>query len=133
VPAQAFDSWQQGDVFLNQGDNRSLPSVILKIAGATTKVDVVSAADAVAPTDNGEVSATLNAQLINNILLQGRDAGEFLNIMPGIAMTNGLSKLSLGNRLLTRAAPISRAALISRATLIRAATVRERSGPAELA
>jgi hypothetical protein len=94
VSAQGFDSWQQGGVFLNQGDNRALPSIVLKIAGAATKVDVVSTADAVAPTDNGEVSTTLNAQLINNIPLQGRDAGEFLNIMPGMAMTNGLSNSS---------------------------------------
>jgi Carboxypeptidase regulatory-like domain/TonB-dependent Receptor Plug Domain len=94
VAAPGFDSWQQTGIALNQGDNRTLPSIALKVAGAATKVEVVSSADAVAPTDNGEVSTTLNAQLINSIPLQGRDAGEFLNIMPGMAMTNGLSNSS---------------------------------------
>src|SRR4051812_37042866 len=91
VTAQGFDAWQQTGVTLNQGDNRTLPNIALGVGGTTTKVDVVSGAEAVAPTDTPEVSSTLNATLVNNIPIQGRDAGEFLNIMPGMAMTGGTS------------------------------------------
>ncbi len=94
VSATGFDSWQQTGVVLNQGDNRSLPAISLKVGATSTKVNVVAAGDAVAPTETAEVSTTLNSQLVNNIPLQGRDAGEFLNIMPGMAMTNGLSNSS---------------------------------------
>jgi hypothetical protein len=91
VSANGFDSWQQNGITLNQGDSRTLPNISLKVAGTATKVEVVSAAEAVAPTDTAEVSATLNQHLVNDISLQGRDAGELLKIMPGMAFTNGLN------------------------------------------
>ncbi len=91
VSATGFDSWQQNGVVVNQGDNRAIPNIALKVGGTSTKVEIVSTAEAVAPTDTAEVSSTLNTQLVNNIPLQGRDAGEFLNLMPGMAMTNGLA------------------------------------------
>jgi Carboxypeptidase regulatory-like domain len=94
VAANGFNSWQRTGIVLNQGDVRSIPDIVLKVASATTKVEVVSAQAAVAPTDNAEVSATLNQQLVNNIPLVGRDAGELLNLMPGMAMTTGLSNMS---------------------------------------
>lgn len=94
VSAKGFDSWQQNGIVVNQGDNRTLPSISLKVGGAATKVEIVAGAEAVAPTETAEVSATLNSTLVNNIPLQGRDAGEFLNLMPGMAMTNGLSNSS---------------------------------------
>src|SRR5579871_319432 len=94
ITAAGFDPWQETGVVLNQGDNRAIPNVSLKVGGTSTKVEVVAGAEAVAPTDNATVSSTLNTNLVNNIPLQGRDAGEFLNIMPGMAMTNGLNNSS---------------------------------------
>lgn len=94
IKAQGFNDWTTTGVVLNQGDNRSIPNIGLTVGATSSKVEVVAGADAVAPTDNGAVSSTLNVALVNNIPLQGRDAGEFLNIMPGMAMTNGLSNSS---------------------------------------
>lgn len=97
ISAQGFNSWQQAGVTLNQGDNRTLPNIQLNIGSTTTKVDVVETSAAVAPTDTAEVSSTLNTALVNGIPLQGRDAGELLQLMPGMAMTNGLTNANSFN------------------------------------
>ena len=91
ISATGFNSWQQKGITLNQGDNRTLPNIALAVAGTTQQVEVVAEAAAVAPTDTAEVSNTLNTHMVNDINLQGRDAGELLKIMPGMAMANGLA------------------------------------------
>ena len=91
ITAEGFAPWQQTGIVLNQGDNRTLPNINLAVGATTAEVQVVSAAESVAPVDTAEVSNTLNTQMVNNISLQGRDAGELLKIMPGMAMTNGIS------------------------------------------
>ena len=40
------------------------------------------------PTDTPEISTSLNEKMINDFPLQGRDAGELLKIMPGMALNN---------------------------------------------
>ncbi len=57
----------------------------------TQQVEVVSSAEALAPVDTGEVSTTLNSHMVNDLTLTGRDAGELLKIMPGMALASGLS------------------------------------------
>src|SRR5579875_1878329 len=76
ISAAGFTTWQQQGIVLNQGDNRSLPNIQLNVGTTTTKVDVVETSAAVAPTDTAEVSTTLNTALVNQIPLEGRDAGE---------------------------------------------------------
>ncbi len=92
VSAKGFRSWQQNGITLNQGDNRSLPNIALQIGQATQQVEVVAGAVAVAPVDTGEVATTLNTQMVNDLPLQGRDAGELFRIMPGMAFANGLTQ-----------------------------------------
>jgi len=91
VSATGFSSWQQKGVVLNQGDNRTLPNIALAIGQTTQEVQVVAGAEAIAPVDTGEVSTTLNERMVNDLSLQGRDAGELLKIMPGMALTSGLN------------------------------------------
>ena len=85
VSAAGFVSWQQTGITLNQGDNRTLPNIALQVGQATEQVQVVSGAESIAPVDTGEVSTTLNTHMVNELSLQGRDAGELLKIMPGMA------------------------------------------------
>lgn len=92
VSAPGFNPWQQTGIVLNQGDNRTLPTIALQVGGTTQQVQVVSEAESVAPTDTAEVSSTLNTHMVNDISLQGRDAGELLKIMPGMAFANGLTQ-----------------------------------------
>lgn len=91
VSSPGFTSWQQQGVVLNQGDNRTLPNISLQVGQSTQQVQVVAESAAVAPVDTGEVATTLNAEMVNDLAIQGRDAGELLKIMPGMAFTNGLS------------------------------------------
>src|SRR5581483_2536450 len=86
VSANGFRSWQQNDIVLNQGDNRTLPNISLQIGQSSQQVEVVAAAEALAPVDTGEVSTTLNAHMVNDLTMTGRDAGELLKIMPGMAL-----------------------------------------------
>lgn len=91
VSASGFTSWQQPGVVMSQGDNRTLPNISLKVGQSTQQVEVMAEAAAVAPVDTGEVATTLNARMVNDLAIQGRDAGELLKIMPGMAFTNGLN------------------------------------------
>jgi len=93
VSAKGFKAWQEGSIVFSQGDNRTLPNINLAVGGTGPEtVEVVAGADAVVPVDTAEISTTVNAQMVEDITLQGRDAGELLKLMPGMALTNGLSQ-----------------------------------------
>jgi Carboxypeptidase regulatory-like domain len=91
ITASGFKSWQQKGLVLNQGDNRTLPNISLEIGAATQQVEVTAGAESVAPVDTGEISTTLNQHMVNDITLQGRNAGELMKIMPGMAFSSGLN------------------------------------------
>ena len=97
VSAAGFSTWQAHGIVMSLGDSRSLSNIKLKIGGNSTEIEVVSGADVSVPLDTGEVSTTLNEQMINDIVLQGRDAGELLKIMPGMGMNGGLNNKSSFN------------------------------------
>jgi hypothetical protein len=92
ISATGFSSWQENDITMNVGDNRDVPNIKLQVGGNSTQVSVVAGADAVVPTDTAEISTSLNQQMINDFPLAGRDAGELLKIMPGMALNNGASQ-----------------------------------------
>ncbi len=91
VSATGFSSWQENSITMGQGDNRDVPNIKLQIGGNSTQVNVVAGGDAVVPTDTAEISTSLNQEMINDFPLQGRDAGELLKIMPGMALNTGSS------------------------------------------
>jgi len=88
VSAPGFTTWQEGDIVMGLGDSRTIPNIKLKVGGQLTDIVVISGADAVVPLDTAEISTTLNEQMIQNISLGGRDAGELLKLMPGMAFNN---------------------------------------------
>lgn len=89
VAAQGFKQWQQKGVVFSQGDNRNLPSITLQV-GAINETVEISANELAVPTDNAEISTTLNTTLVTDVPIVGRDAGELIKLMPGAASTNGL-------------------------------------------
>lgn len=91
VSAAGFKAWQEKGVVFNQGDNRSLAGARL-VVGAATETMEVSASAVSVPLDNGEISTTLSERFVEAIPLVGRDAGELLKVMPGMAFTNGLTQ-----------------------------------------
>jgi hypothetical protein len=88
ISAPGFRAWQENDIVMNQGDAREIPNIRLQIGGNTTSVEVIGGGAAVVPTDTPEISTSLNQEMINNFPLQGRDAGELLKVMPGMALNN---------------------------------------------
>src|SRR6202021_442169 len=89
VGAPGFKAWQEGHVVFAEGDNRTLPNIKLEVGQITETVEITSGADAVVPLDTAEVSTTLNTGLVEDIPIVGRDAGELLKLMPGMALNNG--------------------------------------------
>lgn len=88
VSAPNFTSWQENNIVMNVGDARDIPNIKLTVGGVATQVQVVAGGAAVVPTDTAEISTSLNEAMINNFPLQGRDAGELLKVMPGMALNN---------------------------------------------
>jgi len=91
VSAAGFKAWREKGIVFDQGDSRSLAGVKLEV-GSTTETLEVSANALSVPLENGEISTTLSTRMIEDIPLVGRDAGELLKVMPGMAFTNGLSQ-----------------------------------------
>jgi hypothetical protein len=91
ISAPGFSTWEARGVTLSQGDSRALTGISLKVGNVKQTVEVVSEGDAIAPVDSGAVSTTLNTNEIENFTISGRDAGEFIKILPGMGQNFGLS------------------------------------------
>jgi len=88
ITANGFANWEETGIVLNQGDSRTVPNIHMKVGGGSTAVTVISGSDAEVPTDNAEVSATLNNELVDSATLTGRNASELIKMMPGVAFNN---------------------------------------------
>lgn len=97
VNASGFNIWEEKDIPFTQAANLTLPNIVLQVATAKQQVEIVSGADVVVPTDTGQSSTTLNLHMIQQLSIAGRDAGELMKIMPGMAIANGLSQGSSFN------------------------------------
>jgi hypothetical protein len=92
VSALGMATWEETSIAVNQQESRTLPNIVLRVAGAKTEVTVVSGAVSPVPADSGQSETTLNNRMVNDMAIQGRDALELIRLMPGMAMTSGLSQ-----------------------------------------
>ncbi len=104
VSATGFSSWEEKGIQMGLGDTRDVPNIKLAVGGNTATVDVVAGADVQVPTDTAEISTSLNQQMIQDFPLAGRDAGELLKTVPGMALNpsssgsgGGFSDRSVGS------------------------------------
>ncbi|HTV16633.1 MAG TPA: carboxypeptidase regulatory-like domain-containing protein [Acidobacteriaceae bacterium] len=88
VEATGFGPWQEDGIAMATGDTRDIPNIRLKVASVSSTVHVVGGGADVVPTDTGEISTTIDQKMIDNFPLAGRDAGELLKAMPGMALNN---------------------------------------------
>lgn len=88
VTAPGFKVWEEGHIAFSEGDNRTMPNIKLQVGQVNETVEITAGADAVVPVDTAEVSTTLNTGLVEDIPIVGRDAGELLKLMPGMALNN---------------------------------------------
>lgn len=92
ISASGFTAWQENDIVMNQGDARDIPNIKLQVGNVSSQVEVIAGGAAVVPTDTAEISTSLNEKMIDSFPLQGRDAGELMKIMPGMALNNSGSQ-----------------------------------------
>src|ERR1035437_1832947 len=88
ISVKGFATWEENGILLNQGDSRTLPNIHMKIGSEATAITVISGADVEIATDNAEISATLNNELIDSATLTGRNAAELIKMMPGVTFNN---------------------------------------------
>src|SRR5215472_15160315 len=87
VEAAGFKQCKQDGIAFAQGDNRTMPDIALQVGQVSETVEVSAGALAV-PTDNAELSTTVPEHMVDAFPMGGRDAGELLKIMPGMAFGN---------------------------------------------
>jgi hypothetical protein len=103
VTANGFTTWQENGIVMNMGSNKDVPNIKLGMGNVSTKVDVVAGGDSVVPTDTGEVATDLNEKMIDNFPLEGRNVGQLMTIMPGMAFNHsssqgsGFNNISVGS------------------------------------
>jgi Carboxypeptidase regulatory-like domain/TonB-dependent Receptor Plug Domain len=89
ITATGFNPWKETGILLNSGDSRTIPAIKLAVATKGASITVVSGEDAEVPSDNAEISSTLNNELVDSAVLTGRNAAELIKMMPGITFNNG--------------------------------------------
>ncbi len=97
ISAPGFKVYEADGIALTQGDSRTLSNINLQVGDVRSQVEVVSGAESIAPVDTGAVSTTLNQTMIEEFTISGRDAGEFVKILPGMGLNGGLNNNSSFN------------------------------------
>jgi len=100
IEAAGFKKWERTGVVFAQGDNHTLANLKLEVGSVSETVEIKAGADVVIP-DNAEVSTTINQELVEDTPIVGRDAGELLKIMPGMAINNGGTQAQAFNAVTT--------------------------------
>ena len=70
--------------------------VSLEVGSSKTEVEVVSQSEQIIPVDSGEKSIVLGVKQLQDFSVVGRNAGEFIKILPGFAMLNSSDGLKSG-------------------------------------
>ncbi|HEY1742319.1 MAG TPA: TonB-dependent receptor [Granulicella sp.] len=91
VSHPGFSEFSIAHITLDQGENRTIPEIALKVGSSSSSVSV-SADSEIVPIDTGQLQTTLNNQLVTELSIQGRNAGELIKVLPGIALNTGLGQ-----------------------------------------
>ena len=93
--AQGFQKWVGNGIVLNASDNKTV-QIGMRVGAATETVEVSAEAGEVAITDTGEKSDLISSKELNELSLVGRNATEFLKILPGasLAANGAVNKLA---------------------------------------
>src|SRR5207253_3019240 len=82
--------YQASGISIGGGEKRNVDAS-LQVGSTAQTVEITGAADAIAPVDSGEKSATLTSKELQNFVSVGSNAAEFIKIMPGFGIKNGTS------------------------------------------
>ncbi len=88
VEAAGFRLYKADDIRLGGGEKRNV-NVSLAVGAATQSIVVNAEDTAIATTDSGEKSFTLEAKELQNFTQVGSNAAEYVKIVPGFGIANG--------------------------------------------
>ena len=93
VEAPNFRQYKASDISLGGGDRRNI-NVSLEVGSAGETVQVNAENIALAVTDSGEKSFSLETQELENFTQVGSNAAEYIKIVPGFGIANGTQNKS---------------------------------------
>ena len=86
VEVKGFKKWQGTGIALNSSDDKTI-NIHLEVGTTSETVEVSAHAGEVAVTDSGEKSALITSKELEHLSLVGRNATEYLKILPGAALS----------------------------------------------
>lgn len=90
VEAAGFQSYKADSISLGGGEKRNV-NVSLAVGTSSQTVEVNAEDIAIATTDSGEKSFTLETKELQNFVQVGSNAAEYIKIVPGFGIQNGTS------------------------------------------
>lgn len=89
VQASGFKAFKVAGIAMGGGEKRNV-NATLQLGSTSTTVEVTGTADIVTPVDSGARSDTLTTKELQNYVQVGSNAAEYLKIMPGFGISNGV-------------------------------------------
>jgi len=86
VELKGFQKWHGTGVVLNGADSRSM-NIELKLGSMSETVEVKGTSENLATVDSGEKSAIITSKDLQDLSLVGRNATEFIKILPGATLS----------------------------------------------
>lgn len=86
VEMRGFRKWEQREIPMNLGDRRDVHVALQVEASTGETVTVSSSLETITPVDSGEKSAVIGTKQLDNVAIVGRNAAEFIKILPGMAI-----------------------------------------------
>jgi len=90
VEAPGFQKAERKGIGISGGDHITMNDIVLQVGAATETVSVSAVLETLTPVDNGEKSNVLTTRQLQDFTVVGRSAAEFIKIMPGFAINNGV-------------------------------------------
>ena len=87
VEMTGFRKWMGSGIVLNGSDSKTM-NVQLKVGSSSETVEVNALAESVATVDSGEKSALISSKELQDYSLVGRNATEYLKLLPGATLQN---------------------------------------------
>jgi hypothetical protein len=95
VTASGFKKYEVTGIDLLGAATLNFP-ISVEIGSSKTEVEVVSQSEQIIPVDSGEKSIVLGQKQLQDFSQVGRNAAEFIKILPGMAMLNSSDGLKSG-------------------------------------
>ncbi len=93
ISSAGFQTFAENGIALGGGEKRNV-NASLQVGSTNQTVEVSGSADIITPVDSGEKSNILTTKQLENYVQVGSNAAEYLKIMPGFGIQNGVANKS---------------------------------------